>query len=191
MADNKIAMRPDVVPYLNTGTSESPIWTQCGDGWKKFSENPNAQTEDTKYINSASEKTDTVSYKPQYSFECDLMYTDPTVKKVYDIAKDRKIGSDAVLDFLIVDEFDKNEDGTMTARREQLAVAVSSIDGDKKMTMSGNLNGQGDGVKGKFVKATNPAEGASAGTFTPDEKNGGAEPATLSSKNTSEKDTLY
>lgn len=191
MADNKIAMRPDVIPYLNTGTTKSPIWTQCGDGWKKFSENPNAQTEDTKYINSASEKTDTVSYKPQYSFECDLMYTDPTVKKVYDIAKDRKIGSDAVLDFLIVDAFDTNNDGAMTARREQLAVAVSSIDGDKKMTMSGNLNGQGDGVKGKFVKATNPADGESAGTFTPDEENGGAEPATLSTKNTFEKDTLY
>ena len=185
MADNKIAMRPDVIPYLNTGTSESPIWTRCGDGWKKFSENPNAQTEDTKYINSASEKTDTVSYKPQYSFECDLMYTDPTVKKVYDIAKDRKIGSDAVLDFLIVDAFDTNEDGTMTARREQLAVAVSSIDGDKKMTMSGNLNGQGDGVKGKFVKATNPKEGESAGTFTPDSENIEAETVSRSSKENS------
>lgn len=185
MADNKIAMRPDVIPYLNTGTSDSPIWTRCGDGWKKFSENPNAQTEDTKYINSASEKTDTVSYKPQYSFECDLMYTDPTVKKVYDIAKDRKIGSDAVLDFLIVDAFDTGEDGAMTARREQLAVAVSSIDGDKKMTMSGNLNGQGDGVKGKFVKAKNPADGESAGTFTPDGENSEAEPATLSTEKSS------
>ena len=189
MADNKIAMRPDVVPYLNTGTTDSPIWTRCGDGWKKFSENPNAQTEDTKYINSASEKTDTVSYKPQYSFECDLMYTDPTIKAIYDIAKDRKIGSDAVRDFLIVDEFDKDEDDKMTARREQLAVAVSSIDGDKKMTMSGNLNGQGDGVKGKFGNADNPSSGASAGTFTPDSESNAAEAASLSEK--SEKTSLY
>ncbi|MCM1024412.1 MAG: hypothetical protein NC395_10195 [Prevotella sp.] len=175
MADNKIAMRRDITPYLNTGTSASPVWTKCGKGWKKFSENPNAQTEDTQYIDDASATTDTVSYKPQYSFECDLMYSDKTIKTVYDIAKDRMIGSDAVLDFLIVDTFDSSGNGGMTARREQLAVAVSNIDGTTKMTMSGSLNGQGDGVKGKFVKAANPAEGESAGTFTPDSENGGTE----------------
>lgn len=188
MANNGLVMRPDIIPYLNTGTEKEPIWTQCGDGWKKFSENPNAQTEDTQYINSASATTDTVSYKPQYSFECDLMRKDPTIRKPYDIAKDRKTGSDAVLDFLIVDTFDTDDNGAMTARREQLAVAVSSIDGTTKMTMSGNLNGQGDGVKGKFVKATNPAEGESAGTFTPNSESSGVEPASLAKK--SEKSSL-
>lgn len=170
MTDKKIAMRTQIIPYLNLGTTNEPVWVQCGDGWRKFSENPNAQTESEQYINQASETTDTVSYSPQYSFECTLMYTDPTIKKVYDIAKNRKTGSDAVLDFLIVDAFDIGADKSATAYRESLAVAVTSIDGQKKMTMSGNLNGQGDGVKGKFVKATNPAEGESAGTFTPDEE---------------------
>lgn len=188
MNKNKIVMRPDVVPYLNTNTFDEPIWTRCGDGWTKFSENPNAQTEDTQYINSASATTDTVSYKPQYSIECDLMYTDPTIKKTYDIAKDRKTGSDAVLDFLIVDEFDTDKSGAMTARREQLAVAVTSIDGTNKMKMSGNLNGQGDGVKGKFVKADNPADGESAGEFTPDSESDKVEPASLTKK--SEKSSL-
>ncbi len=31
---------------------------------------------------------------------------------------------------------------------EKLVVAVSSIDGDKKMTVSGDLNAQGDTIKG-------------------------------------------
>lgn len=155
MAENKIAMRPEIIPYMNLGTAETPEWTQCGEGWKKFSENPNAQTESVQYINMASETTDTVSYSPQYSFECDLMYTDPTIKKVYDIAKDRKTGSEAVVDMLIVDKFDESETtGSYTARREKLAVAVTSLDGTKKMTVTGNLNGQGDGVKGLFALAS-------------------------------------
>lgn len=160
-----IAMRPDIEVYMNMATKESPEWSRCGKGWKKFSENPNAQTESTQYINDASETTDTVSYSPQYSFECDLMHSEPTIKKVYDIAKDRKTGSAAVVDMLIVDKFDKSgSDGSYVARREQLAVAVSSLDGTKKMSMSGNLNGQGDGVKGTFT----PGSGDTSGTFKPD-----------------------
>ena len=165
-----IAMRPQVVPFMNTGTAEAPIWTQCGKGWKKFSENPNAQTEAVQYINMASETTDTVSYAPQYSFECDLMYTESTIKKIYDVAKDRKIGSEAVLDFVIVDMFDesKTTPGSYTAHREALAVAVTSLDGTKKMTMSGNLNGQGDGVKGLFDKETSTFTADTAATTATD-----------------------
>lgn len=162
MAENKIAMRPDVVPFMNTGESyENPTWTRMGTGWTSFNENPNAQTESTQYINMASENNDTTGYSPQYSFGCDLMYEDPTIKKVYYIAKDRKIGSDATVDVLIVDMFGE---APYTAWRESLAVEVTSIDGTKKMTMSGNLNGQGDSIKGKFTPS------GESGTFTADEK---------------------
>lgn len=166
---NLIVTRPNIQIFLNTtGTAEAPVWERCAKGWKKFSENPNAQTESVQYINEASETTDTVSYSPQYGFECDLMPNQPTIKKIYDIAKDRKTGSEAVVDVLVVDTFEQDEKGAYTARRESLAVAVSSLDGTKKMSMSGNLNGQGDGVKGKFTPATSPATGASAGVFVAD-----------------------
>lgn len=156
----KIAMRTEVIPFMNLGSKDSPQWTQCGRGWKKFQENPNAQTESEQYINEESETTDTVGYSPQYNIECNLMYTDPTIKKVYTIAKDRLTGSDAVLDMLIVDKFDGTETAC-TARRENLAVAISSIDGTKKMAMTGNLNCQGGSVKGKFNMKTK--------TFTEDQ----------------------
>ncbi len=145
-----VIMRPDVIPFMNLGTDKEPTWEQCGDGWKKFSENPNAQTETTQYINQASETTDTVSYSPQYSVEIDLMYDKPTIKKVYDIAKNRLTGDAATVDMCIVDSFRKKEDGKYYARREKLAVAITNIDGTKKMSMTGNLNCQGDGVSGEF-----------------------------------------
>jgi hypothetical protein len=160
-----IAMRTDVEIYMDTSATTTPTWTRCGDGWKKFAENPNAQTESVKYINQSSETTDTTSYSPQYSFECDLMYTDSTIKKVYDIAKNRETGSNAVVTILVVDKFDPGvSTGTYVARKETLAVAVTSLDGEKKMAMSGNLNGQGDGVKGVFT----PASGETPASFVAD-----------------------
>lgn len=145
----KTAMRSEVHAYMNLGTADEPDWKRCGKGWKKLSENPNAQTDGVQYICDDSETVDTVSYSPQYSFECDLMYTDPTIKKMYDIAKQRKTGSECILDMIFADAFE-SEKGAVTAYRESLSVAVSSLDGTKKMTMSGNLNGQGDGIIGKF-----------------------------------------
>ena len=152
---SKIAKRSQVHVYMNTGTSEAPVWTRLGKGWKKFTENPNAQTESTLYICDDSSTTDVTSYEPNYAFECDLMHTNEAIKRIYDIAKGRKTGADAVVDIVTVDAFEATDNNkSCTAYRENLSVQVSSIDGEKKMSMSGNLNGQGDGVKGKFDLTT-------------------------------------
>lgn len=45
--ENKIAMRPDIEVYMNLDKADAPVWSRCGKGWKKFAENPNAQTEST------------------------------------------------------------------------------------------------------------------------------------------------
>ena len=146
-----IAKRSQVHHYLNIGTKDSPEWERLGKGWKKFTENPNAQIESIQYIDADSATTDTVSYEPNYAFECDLMHTNAAIKKVYDIAKQRKTYSDCILDVLTVDAFEETEENKIcTAYRENLSVQVTSIDGEKKMSMSGNFNGQGDGIKGKF-----------------------------------------
>ena len=148
---SKIAKRSQVHVYMNTGTSGSPVWTRLGKGWKKFTENPNAQTESTLYICDDSSTTDVTSYEPNYAFECDLMHTNEAIKRIYDIAKGRKTGSDAIVDVVTVDAFEETDvNKSCTAYRENLSVQVTSIDGEKKMSMSGNLNGQGDGIKGKF-----------------------------------------
>lgn len=145
---DNLVTRTKIIPAVNLGTEEAPDWEICGKGWTKFSESPNAQTESTKYINMESETTDTTSYSPKYGFECDLMALERSIKRIYDIAKGRKTGSECVLPFLIIDKFDPVEGGGYVAWYEKLAVAVSSIDGEKKMKMSGDLNGQGDTVKG-------------------------------------------
>ncbi len=151
-----VVQRTDIVPYMNTGASkESPTWTQMGAGWTKFSESPNAQTKSKKYINEKTERESVTRYKPKFDFEADLMHEDLTIKKVYEIQRDRAVGADAIVDVLVVDKFTDEEpaDG-YPARRMDLAVSVSSVDGDDDMTISGSLNGQGDDIKGKFKTGT-------------------------------------
>ena len=149
-----VVQRTDIVPFMNTGTEESPQWKQMGAGWIKFSESPNAQTKSKKYINEKTERESVTRYKPKFDFEADLMHADPTIKKVYDIARNRETGSGAIVDILIVDKIGEEPVDGYEARRMKLAVSVSSVDGDDDMTISGSLNGQGDDIKGKFVTST-------------------------------------
>lgn len=156
-----VAKRSQVHHYLNTGAKASPVWERLGKGWKKIAENPNAQTESVQYICDDSATTDTTSYEPNYAFECDLMHLNAAIKMIYDIAKGRRTGADCVVDVVTVDAFEETDSNkSCTAYRESLSVQVTSIDGEKKMSMSGNLNGQGDGVKGRFD--------LTAKTFIPD-----------------------
>lgn len=150
-----VVQRTDIVPYMNIGTEESPQWSQMGAGWTKFSESPNAQTKSKKYINEKTERESVTRYKPKFDFEADLMHADPTIKKVYDIQRNRETGAGAIVDILVVDKFESEEPSEgYAARRMKLAVSVSSVDGDDDMTISGSLNGQGDDIKGKFKTET-------------------------------------
>ena len=137
---NKIAMRPQVQHYLGGNL--------CGPGWKKFSENPGANTEDTLYINSTTASSDTTDYTASYDIEADLMYTEPSIKAVYDIAANRKIGEEAVLEHIKVDTFSGE------AWKDSVAVSISSIDGEKKMSLTGTLNVRGESVKGTYNAET-------------------------------------
>lgn len=149
-----VVQRTDIVPFMNTSKEETPTWSQMGAGWTKFSESPNAQTKSKKYINEKTERESVTHYKPKFDFEADLMHADPTIKKVYDISRNRETGSGAVVDILIVDKIGEEPVDGYDARRMKLAVSVSTFDGDDDMTLSGSLNGQGDDIKGKFVTST-------------------------------------
>lgn len=157
---NEIVQRTEIIPYMNTATSStSPVWTQMGDGWTKFKESPSAQTKSKKYINETEERETVTRYKPKFDFECDLMHTDATIKKIYDIQRKRAVGSDVNVELLVVDAFGTEPEDGFPARRMTVAAAVDSIDGDDDMTMTGSFNCQGKAVYGKFK----------SGAFTEDE----------------------
>ena len=146
MADTtKVTMRPEIKHYINGD--------ECGVGWTKFAENPGAETEDTQYINMSASSSETVSYKPSYDIAADLMYAEPSIKTVVDIAKGRKIGDEAVVELITHDTVANK------AWKESVAVAISSFDGEKKMSLTGTLSVRGDSIEGTYD--------ASKKTFTP------------------------
>ncbi len=161
---NPIAKRTEIEHYMNLGTSEAENWTRMGDGWTKVDDGTSAKTESVKYINQDVESTDTTSYNGTYSFECDLMYADPTIKKAYEIYKDRLTLGDCEVEMLTVEKFNGTAEGGFVARKETVAVAPSGIsENNNKMKMSGALNVKGNPVKGKFIP-----DGKGSGAFTAD-----------------------
>lgn len=155
-----IVKRPEIEHYMSS--SESGPWQRMGEGWIKFDDSSTAQTESVKYINQNTQTEDTTSYKVAYSFECDLMYADPTIKDVYRLYKDRKILDECDRYVLTVEKFDGNKESGFNAYLEKLSIAPSGIsESSNRMRISGNFNGKGDPVKGKFVPDEN-----GGGTFT-------------------------
>ncbi|MBQ8569328.1 MAG: hypothetical protein IJ446_08935 [Oscillospiraceae bacterium] len=155
----RVAQRTDIEVYMEINTVS---YAQCGAAWLVFSESPNAQTKSRKFINEKTERSNITRYAPQWSFECLLMYDRPEIKKLYDIVKQRKTGSDTVVTFIVVDKFDKD-----SARMVRAAVQITSLDDDDDMIIKGTFYNQGDEVLGTFDTNTGvftPSASAAGGT---------------------------
>lgn len=149
------AQRTDIAVFMEVETGK---YAQCGTAWTTFTENPNAQTKSRKFINEKTERNNITRYAPEWSFECLLMYERPDIRKIYDIVKERKTGSDTIVTFIVVDLFD-GETTAKAARKVNASVQVSSFDDDDDMIIKGSFHNQGDEVLGTFNMTT--------GVFTP------------------------
>ena len=147
--------RSAVADYLNIGTKANKVWALCGTGFNSLDESPNAQVESKVYIHEDEASPSITRYESSFSFDVDTWNDQEAIMLIYDIARNRKIGSNAIVEYLRTD-FKVEEDGTpittvVPARLFQCAVEVSDIQGGggETLTMSGNLN-----VVGKFLDGT-------------------------------------
>ena len=144
--------RSAVADYLNVGTKANKVWALCGTGFNSLDESPNAQVESKVYIHEDEASPSITRYESSFGFDVDTWNDQEAVMAIYDIARNRKIGSNALVEYLRTD-FKVEEDGTpitttVPARLFTCAVEVSDIQGGggETLTMSGNLN-----VVGKFL----------------------------------------
>ncbi len=155
-----ILTRNCIADYLNVGTRGNPIWALCGMGFNSLDESPNAQVESKVYIHQKEATPSITRYEPSFSFDTDVWNDQEAVMKIYEIARDRKVGSDAIVQYLRTD-FLCEEDGTpitttVKARVFDVAVEVSDIQGNggETLTMSGNFNQVGAYTDGVFDLTT-------------------------------------
>lgn len=146
-----VAQRTEIVPFMEI---ESDKFYQMGEGWTVYTESPNAQTKERKFINDTTSSTSITSYKPQYAFEALLYFNDPAIAKVYEIAKSRKTGANARVVLVIVDKFATETAGAYPARKITSTVEVSSFDDDDDIILKGNFNAWGTEIPGTFNPTT-------------------------------------
>ena len=155
-----VIKRHQYADYLNIGTEAQPDWAFMGAGFKTLDEEPNAQSESVKYVCDKSSSSSVVGYESSFPFEADQIMTEEAINAIYNIARNRQIGSDAELEYVRVELWNKaTGTNTFEARKFLVSVEVSSLAGENKMGMSGNLNAIGDPVLGTFNTTTK--------TFTP------------------------
>lgn len=155
-----LMMRYMILYFINTGTASTPEWSPLGKGFTKLDESPNPQVESKTYIDEKTASPSIKGYEPSFPFEADLWRGEPGVMALYQIARDRKVGSDAIVEVIATD-FTVNESGeavpTPTARRMNMAVEVTDLvtgEGGEVLTMSGNMNQVGEAAEGYFTLAT-------------------------------------
>lgn len=147
--------RSAVADYLNVGTKANKVWALCGTGFNSLDESPNAQVESKVYIHEDEASPSITRYESSFAFDTDVWNDQEAIMTIYEIGRNRKVGSNALVEYLRTD-FKIEEDGTpittiVPARLFTCAVEVTDIQGGggETLTMSGNLN-----VVGKFIDGT-------------------------------------
>ena len=134
------AQRTDILHFMDVSPKDtvagSEVYQQLGAGFTAVTESSSAQTKERKYINEKSSRKNITSYAPSFAFETMLMFNNPAVRKIYDIYKQRKTGSDAVVTMVTVDAFEPVNNGYYPAYKGNYAVEVSSCDDDDDMMES-------------------------------------------------------
>ena len=151
-----VVQRHQIADYLNIGTSESPNWVLMGVGFTSLNETFGAESESSKYVNEASESSSVTSYKSVFPFEAHLIKSQEAVNALYTVGRNHLVGAEAEFEYCRVELFEgkASADSAYAARKFLVSAEVSSIEGDKKQSVKGNLNAVGDPVDGYFNTKT-------------------------------------
>jgi len=151
-----VVQRHQIADYLNIGTSESPNWVLMGVGFTSLNETFGAESESSKYVNEASESSSVTSYKSVFPFEAHLIKSQEAVNALYTVGRNHLVGAEAEFEYCRVELFEgkASAESTYAARKFLVSVEASTLEGDKKQSVKGNLNAVGDPVDGYFNTKT-------------------------------------
>lgn len=151
-----VVQRHQIADYLNIGTSESPNWVLMGVGFTSLNETFGAESESSKYVNEASESSSVTSYKSVFPFEAHLIKSQEAVNALYTVGRNHLAGAEAEFEYCRVELFEgkASAESTYAARKFLVSVEASTLEGDKKQSVKGNLNAVGDPVDGYFNTKT-------------------------------------
>ncbi len=155
----KVIKRHEYADYLNVGTQGTAEWVLMGVGFTTLDEEPNAQTETVKYICDRSSSSSVIGYETSFPYEAEQIADEKAIDAIYTVGRNHYVGEDAEMEYCRVELWNKaSAANTYEARKFLVSVEVSSISGENKMAISGNLNAIGDPVLGTFNTTTKTFE---------------------------------
>ena len=142
--------------FLNTGTSETPVWSLVGDGITTGTINYNPQTSEEVYIHQDSGTTMIDSYKPVLPIEATAKAGDAAFDFVDNLRQTRAVLGAAQGEVVNVWLYETAVAGAYPAERQQVNIQIDSFGGDGGASAKINytLNFMGDPVQGKFDPTT-------------------------------------
>lgn len=142
--------------FLNTGTSEEPVWSLIGDGVTEQTISYNPQTNDETYINQNSGVTDVESYKPTISNPMTAMKGDEVFEYVDNLRIKRAVLDESVTEILIVYLYKTATTGAYPAERNRCGIQIDDFGGagGESAKLNFTVNLQGDATHGTFNPST-------------------------------------
>lgn len=142
----KLVGRHQRVAFMGTGDGTFNRMT----GFTSFSDGKNAIEYTRQYVDEASERSDVVGYATSYDYEFDRYAGNPVHDKLAEITDNEIMGTDAQVDVVVVDLFEKpGVDSSYTARKRTYSVIPDTEgDGTDALIYKGSLKAASELVKG-------------------------------------------
>lgn len=125
MAD--LIKKTKIVPFINTGSTEAPLWTQIKKS-TSFNLSMNPQTKTFDFISSETPQNEIDSYQPSLAQSIVMFKGEPDYEAIFDMLFSRATGAEAHRDALIV--FFK-EQGSTAGTVSYVQTSDEEIDPDK------------------------------------------------------------
>lgn len=154
----QIYNRADIVNFLNTGTSQAPVYTRM-QGFTEGGKSLNSSTYNRRYIDEKTERSTVTGYSPEIAYNFDRIVGNAVHEKIATIHDDEKVGE--VVEILTVNM--KTHEARL---RSYSVIPDTDGDGTDAYQYSGNFHADGEITKGT---ATVSADGLTA-TFAEDEE---------------------
>lgn len=148
--------RSQVALFLNTGTTQAPVWSLVGEGVTELTINYNPQTSDETYIHQDSGTTDVESYKPTIPAPMTANKGDAVFDFVDGLRRSRAVLADARSEVCLVYLYEDAVEGAYPAERNACSVQVDDFGGagGESAKLNFTINLVGDAVHGTFLPTT-------------------------------------
>jgi hypothetical protein len=142
--------------FLNTGTTETPVWSLIGDGVTTGAIEYNPTTTEEVYIHQDSGTTEIESYKPTMPVEATAKAGDAAFDYVDGLRQSRAVLGAAKGEVVNVWLYETETTGTWPAEKQAVNISIESFGGDggSSAKLNYTLNYVGDATAGTFNPTT-------------------------------------